>query len=828
MSIPITPNKNQQSSSEVIIKVNKAPPIPSKPGNPFLLAGVNLRNNDNYFPGLPNQVMPSFDFNFSSVNDRGLSSCAVSLKSGMLRKVDFEDLKGLDRMSVDMDDNLIKNDIMKNHEIQSLGKRGFIRMGVEVIPKDLEVHSVALSDKFHWGNKKTKKRKKKVEKKVRSTDKWSREQVFGIVREYFEQEKQKKLKKVKTMQTSSLKNLKFDVSTFNKKTCVKTKIEPQVISESGYSMTWESTYGSNSYLTGFKNEIGSAVKEIISKYSLTNGLNNVTLGTIQLGSQNDSRYFLTSESGALNSNKFLNTPKKSNPIKSIQNSNLNSNNSFTNKTFRDLQSTNSKTNKKILNSTNPTTNPGSTSFIASDSLLKDISSVPLLTSQSSKEYKNNHLEYQYGKRMITNTPEPMFEDNLTIMKLNSKLDKASKFDFMPQLKSVINEIVSLVENNSQKPYSIQQILFYYQMELSLRECKLIDISKGMKFKIICYSLSSFVDIKMAFKKFEGMGEVSQLSKILKEKTQSKLLIDIYEFTRDEHELQNFFYTKESNMKSFSKKQQLCRFFKNLLMITVSLLDLMKMFLNFKTGESIYPESSRWDSYKKIVRNIIPGEHKKRLKIDYNLKNQTISQLLSQIDLRDLQIYISINKSVVKKNKYQDISFRRRDNNELENIIISYDEHHQLFCPKFKRKDELTKFLFKYIKKQIFSEYKKQTLEKEGKVAYKMIVSNYDTEFLPDKTTRKIFYSENINKKNLLLLKKKNKKVTQSIIKYVKTSLINHLITKIYQEDEPAIFGNRVTFSEFAKMFLHSSKKHVLLFKDCVIALDTLNEVFMFQ
>jgi sulfur carrier protein ThiS len=281
------------------------------------------------------------------------------------------------------------------------------------------------------------------------------------------------------------------------------------------------------------------------------------------------------------------------------------------------------------------------------------------------------------------------------------------------------------------------------------------------------------------------------------------------------------------MKNFSKKQQLCSFFKNLLMIIVSLLDLMKMFLNFKTGESIYPESSRWDGYKKIVRNIIPGENKKQLKIDPSLKNQTISQLLSQIDLRDLQIYISINKSVVKKNKYQDISFRRRDNNELENIIISYDEHHQLFCPKFKRKDELTKFLFKYIKKQIFSDYKKQTLEKEGKIPYKMIVSNYDSEFLPDKTTRKIFYSENINKKNLLLLKKKNKKATESIIKYVKESLINDLITKIYKEDEAPIFGNRVTFCEFAKMFLHSSKKHVLLFKDCVIALDTLNEVFLF-
>jgi sulfur carrier protein ThiS len=826
MSIPITPNKNQQTSSELHFKVNKMPRAPSKPENPFLLAGVNLRNNDNYFPGLANQVMPSFDFNFSSVNDRGLSSCAVSLKSGMLRKVDFEDLKGLDRMSVDFDDNLIRNDIMKNHEIQNLGKRGFIRMGVEVIPKDLEVCSVALSDKFHWGNKKTKKRKKKVEKKNRSTDKWSREQVFGIVREYFEQEKQKKLKKIKTMQTSSLKDLEFDIPDLKKSTNQSTnKPKPVIIEESGYRMTWESSSEKSSFIQGFKTEVGNAIKDIIQKFALQNNQPTLALDTVQLGSQNDSRFFLTSESGALNSNKFMTTPKKTNFKKSIQNSNLN--NSFANKTFQDFQSTNSKTNKKSFNSMNPTTNPGSTSFVASESLINEINALPIVSTKSNEPFQNSTKEYDLKRKRLEYIQEPVFNDNLKIMRLNSKLDKASKFDFMPQLKNVINEIISLIEKNPQKPYSIQQILFYYQMELSLRNCKLIDISKGMKFKIICYSLSSFVDIKMAFKKFEGMGQVAQLNKILKENNGKNLLIDIYEFTKDEYELQNFFFTRDSNRKNFDKKQQLCSFFKKLLMIIVSLLDLMKMFLNFKTGESIYPENHRWEGYKKIVRNIIPGVNKKQLKIDAGLKNQTVSQLLSQIDLRDLQIYISINKSVVKKNKYQDISFRRRDNNQLENIIISYDEHHQLFCPKFKRKDELTKFLFKYIKKQIFLNYKKTTLEKEGKVPYKMIVSNYDSEYLPDKTTRKIFYSENINKKNLILLKKKNSKVTESIIHYVQKSLINNLITKIYQEDEPAIFGNRVTFPEFTKMFLHSSKKHVLLFKDCVIALETLNEVFHF-
>ena len=822
----MTPTKNQQLATPHTKKPKPTPLAPCKPENHFLLNGVNLRNNDNFFPGLANQVMPSFDFNFSSVNDRGLSSCAVSLKSGMLRKVDFGDLKGLDRMSVDLDDNLIHNDIMNNHEIRNLGKRGFIRMGVEVIPKDLEVCSVALSDKLHWASSKNNKnKKKKLQKKPRNRDKWSREQVFGIVREFFEQEKQKNLKRVKSIQTKSLSELKLDSEPRNvDKRAPKTpQSKRETIVESGYSMTWEASEQHAEQMRGIKNEIGQAIREIIGKFSSQSHGTILGLETARAGSQSDSRFFLTSESGALRSD-FPSTPKKFD--RSRNQPNLNSNNPFRDAKFRDMQSTNSKTNRKSLESNLRTANPDSNSFIASDLSANRLSLDMFKNSQIVPE-ASLALESRPPATQSRPAEDPVFADNLTLMKMNSKLAKASRFDFVPQLRDVVAEIVSLVEENPHKPYSVQQIIFYFQMEHSLRQCKLIDISKAMKFKIICYSLSSFVDIKAAFQKFENMGHASEVAEILKRSDKGDPLIDIYELSPDEHELENFFFSRGVDRQNFSQRRLLCRLFKRLLVIAVSLLDLMKMFLNFKTGELIYAESPRWTGYKKAVRNLAPGNRAKQLTIAPGLMTQTVSELLAQIDLRDLQIYISINKSVVKKNKYQDISFRRRDDNCLENIIISYDEHHQLFCPKFKRKDELTKFLFKYIKKQIFADYKRSTLEREGKVAYKEIVSNYNVDYLPDKTTRKIFYSENINKKNLLMLKAQNPTITKSICEYVRGSLINDLVTKIYREEQPTIFGNLVSLPQFAKMFLHSSKKHVLLFKDCVIALETLDEVFQF-
>jgi sulfur carrier protein ThiS len=339
-------------------------------------------------------------------------------------------------------------------------------------------------------------------------------------------------------------------------------------------------------------------------------------------------------------------------------------------------------------------------------------------------------------------------------------------------------------------------------------------------------MCSFLNLKIAFGKFAGTGDAMELKEIMKKKPNKKMLIDIFELSKDEKEIEKFFFIRENDQNNMDQRRSLCTYFKKLIVIMICLMDLMKVFLNFKTGDSIYKETKRLEFYKKIVRNALPNAGK--IPLNQSLMKLSISELLAEVDLRDLQIYISINKTVVKKHKYHDISFRRRDNQEIENIIISYDEHFRLFCPKYKRKDELTKFLFKYIKKQMFNEYREKAVKNGKKIPYKMIVSNYDSEFLPDTTSRKIFYSENINKKNLLIFIKSNPEMKGIISEYVTRKLINDLVSKLYNEDESPIFGNTLSLKEFAKVFVHASKKHILLFKDCVIALETLNEVFKFS
>ena len=67
-----------------------------------------------------------------------------------------------------------------------------------------------------------------------------------------------------------------------------------------------------------------------------------------------------------------------------------------------------------------------------------------------------------------------------------------------------------------------------------------------------------------------------------------------------------------------------------------------------------------------------------------------------------------------------------------------------------------------------------------------------------------------------------------INQYMNKNLINDLIDKLYNEESKRMFFDKINVLNYSLIFLQNSKKHSLLFKDCIIALDSLNEVFSFN
>ena len=280
-------------------------------------------------------------------------------------------------------------------------------------------------------------------------------------------------------------------------------------------------------------------------------------------------------------------------------------------------------------------------------------------------------------------------------------------------------------------------------------------------------------------------------------------------------------------------RRLCCFFKKLLVLTVCLLDLMKVFLNHKLHEETFPDAGpRHVMFKQALRRMSPNQCDFRFPVPDELRNMSVHELLSCIDLSHLQTYIIFNKTVIKKNRYRKVSFNRPGATpQRESLILSYDEHARVFNSKFKRKDELTKFLYKYIKKQLFREYRDVAREAHtGRRApsHKSLVANFDKTYLSDATSRKLYYSENINKKTLGQLKKQNPVIAAHIIDFIQTRLMSDLVNKFYSEERHKIFSAGLGLVQFSQVFRHHAKKHSLVFKDCVPALVALEQVFSFS
>lgn len=280
-------------------------------------------------------------------------------------------------------------------------------------------------------------------------------------------------------------------------------------------------------------------------------------------------------------------------------------------------------------------------------------------------------------------------------------------------------------------------------------------------------------------------------------------------------------------------RRLCSFFKKLLMLTVCLLDLMKVFINHKLHEKVFPEEApRYAMFKQALRRMSPNQTDFRFPVPEELERLSVHQLLDCIDLRHLQTYVVFNKTVIKKNRYKEVCFNRPgDFPRCERVILSYDEHARVFNSKFKRKDELTKFLYKYIKKQLFRQYRDTARKNHtGKRApsHKSLVSSFDKKFLSDSASRKLYYSENINKKTLSQLRQKNPTIAGEIMNFIKKWLMSDLVNKFYSEERHKIFGAGLSLVEFSQVFRHHAKKHSLVFKDCVPALGALDHVFQFS
>lgn len=195
-----------------------------------------------------------------------------------------------------------------------------------------------------------------------------------------------------------------------------------------------------------------------------------------------------------------------------------------------------------------------------------------------------------------------------------------------------------------------------------------------------------------------------------------------------------------------------------------------------------------------------------------LLTTNLIDLVNMIQIEDLQFYIFVNrlyldkKSTEKKIEYSDMR------GFTVKFTLNFNYKNLIICSKIKRKDEILKFTFKFLRKKILWNHEK--VNKKNIKTQVSLKEVFNSEILKDdKELINRFYSYDVSKKDLNYLK--NNELISNKLKiyfyenYMK-DMINHIIS--FKQDE-MLKNKFFTAKEFIETLYASQQKKSITLQD---------------
>lgn len=252
------------------------------------------------------------------------------------------------------------------------------------------------------------------------------------------------------------------------------------------------------------------------------------------------------------------------------------------------------------------------------------------------------------------------------------------------------------------------------------------------------------------------------------------------------------------------------------MLTV--IDIMKLYINECLHEQIYCHFQMGDEVLDVNSKIVQAVYKNRFSpddhsespkfvIEKSLKNYHLTDLIEMFSMTDILNYILLTNVYMcgKENT------RKVHLYSGKSFPITIKTNEELLFYKSKRKDELVKFSFKFIRKQILNIYKDKISNSKKKIKAQIIKKEFNRNILDNnKKVINYFYSMEVNKKNLKFLEE-TPKIIKMINDYRESSFVKDQINiNIFQKSEK-IFKEDITLLEFMKkIFILQNKNNVTL------------------
>ena len=337
--------------------------------------------------------------------------------------------------------------------------------------------------------------------------------------------------------------------------------------------------------------------------------------------------------------------------------------------------------------------------------------VPMTTIAEKVTGKDKDESLNILKNELFNVLENSFDDKIT---------EEKKLMIRTQIIESTFLILKNLNCSSEKEYYKENFFNFFNLQLNIDPVKINSFSLKIMIRIACLLFCKYVNrtkILSFFEDFYEFVDIIDLDSAMASLNNNEQEAD--KLVSYEKDLWDLFYFRNFNemggdntpQNMFSKKGVFL--LRKLLILFIMLMDLCKSFLNLKTGEDLFKSNISEEVHKanhQKVKNVLQNNNyynNKILKysIDTSLYHLSLEALMMHVDVCFFQNYLLLTHVyLTKKFSKKLVNIRLKD--KVYSFKFTLKEQEQIFCSKSKRRDELIKFSYKFIRKQIFKNFKK--------------------------------------------------------------------------------------------------------------------------
>lgn len=253
-----------------------------------------------------------------------------------------------------------------------------------------------------------------------------------------------------------------------------------------------------------------------------------------------------------------------------------------------------------------------------------------------------------------------------------------------------------------------------------------------------------------------------------------------------------------------------------------------MFVNLKTNSSFFTVFAISEgcqaNFEQGIRKFIAGNDMPRLEACEELLRRNLPQLVELVEIEDLQFYHWINRNYIDK-KTIDRRFDFTDTaGKRTRIVLSFRDKCQIICSKIKRKDEILKFTFKFLRKKILFKYERENKKQVKNQLDLKSIFNQDV-LDNDQNIIEKFYSYDVSKKDLMALKG-NKKIYSMLEGHFIENYIIDAIQNILLFKQEEFFSEELDMDSLVKLFYCNQQKKALVLQDIVNTFEIFSSYFI--